>query len=146
MVDLAWAHPWRELRTRVDLIVQWVELPHDVLGLTDGVRKIWLAKDLTQVERRCTLAHELIHIDRGDQGCQPPAIERLVEHNAAMWLLPNIRPVADALCFNGIDRAAAADVLWVDEMTLTARLDPDLMHPAEKAYLSQRLSDLQMGI
>lgn len=41
-----------------------------------------------QPERRCTLTHELIHIECGHSGCQPPAVELEVRVEAARRLIP----------------------------------------------------------
>lgn len=118
------------------------DLPGTVWGATDG-RAILLDAKLLQVERRCTLAHELEHIRRGHTGCQPPAIEAAVEAAAARWLLPEPRAVADALVWAGMDLHLAADHLWVDVDTLAARLDPKHLHPAERAIIVAHVTEHQ---
>ena len=45
-------------------IISSLPLPAGIAGLTDG-HTIWLNPNLTPAGRRCTLAHELIHIERG---------------------------------------------------------------------------------
>ena len=66
--------------------------PAYLRGATDG-EHVWLRSDMTQVERRCVLAHELEHLRRDHRECQPPAVERVVEHYAARWLLPDLLAV-----------------------------------------------------
>lgn len=62
-------------------------LPTNLAGVTDGSR-IWVDDRLTAVERRCTIAHELVHIDAGHNCHQPPKIEAWVRRRAAQWLIP----------------------------------------------------------
>lgn len=135
------AHPWRTLRRLPHIDVTWCELPAGLRAVTDG-RSIWMHTGLTQRERRSSLAHELVHITEGHTSCQPDRVERWVRTRAAMWLLPDITPVADALAWHGDDYDAAADDLWVDEATLWARLDPDHSPKAERLYVARRLEDL----
>ena len=45
-------------------------LPEGVLGYTDGVARIWLDDQLTAVDRRVVLDHELIHYVRGHRGAR----------------------------------------------------------------------------
>jgi len=119
------------------VLVEWTDdLPEHVLGDTDGVRHIRMAKDQLQVERRCTLTHELIHIERGDQGCEARA-EDAVRRETARRLIP-IRALGDAVVFWGDDLAALADELWVDEDTMQTRLDT--LHPSERGYLKRRVA------
>ncbi|MGJ6980035.1 ImmA/IrrE family metallo-endopeptidase [Aestuariimicrobium soli] len=130
-------HPWQALSSRPHLTVDFVHLPRPYLGVTDGLT-IWLHDRLTQRERRTTLAHELVHIDRGHTSCQPSDVEASVWREAARWLLPDIETVGEALAWaHSLDEAA--DELWVDCRTLQARLDH--LHPAERAYLRRRLTD-----
>jgi hypothetical protein len=101
---------------------------------------IVLERSLGQVERRCTLAHELEHLRRGDRGCQPEVVEARVRHAAARWLLPDPGTVADALVWAGGDLEVAADELWVDEPTLRARLDGRLLGVDEANYIGARVA------
>ena len=131
--------PWRTLREEhPDVVVHYAApLPALVLGVTDG-RSIWLARGLLQVEERCTLAHELIHIERGHRGCQPPRIEADVEREAARRLIP-LDLLGEALTWARCE-AETADELCVDIATLRTRL-ADLTR-AERARLRRRLADL----
>ena len=94
-------------------------LPPTVLGCTDG-SSIWLAVEQTVAEARCTLVHELIHLERGHSTCQPPDVEADVAREAAQRLLP-IDELADALAQTRSE-FAAAKMLWVDVDTLRTRL------------------------
>lgn len=91
------AWPWRELRDR-----EHIELRFDpIADLTGGAvygrlgdqAVILLSPSLDQVERRCALAHELVHDELGV--VTPPAtegtmqrIEHMTRRRAAEWLLP----------------------------------------------------------
>lgn len=94
---------------------------------------------MTQAERRSTILHECLHVERGPALSTLAAREELrVEKETARLLLPNIKDVADALAW-ARSTAEAADELWVDEQLLRCRLT--YLHPAERGYLQQRLSD-----
>ncbi|MFK5689559.1 ImmA/IrrE family metallo-endopeptidase [Ornithinimicrobium sp. LYQ92] len=119
--------------------MHWVELHPGVWGASDGHARIWIDHRLGQVERRCTVAHELEHIRRGHRGCQPERVERSVHAAVARRLIPDVHRLADALVWARGHHDTAADELWVDEDTLAARLDPVHLHPAEKAILTARM-------
>lgn len=130
-------HPWRELRTAEQIEVHFIDLPAGMWGAVNG-NTMWIDRGLSQVERRCTIAHELEHHRRGDTGCQPEKIEAQVRAAAARRLLPDPHLLADALVW-ARDLAEAADTLWVDQPTLHARLDPRHLHPAERAIILRRI-------
>lgn len=138
-------HPWRELRALAHVVVHFDELRAGLWGATDGERVIWLDRRLGQVERRCTLAHELEHVRRGHRGCQGEQVERSVEAAASRYLLPDPHPIADALVWASGDVDVAADELWVTAGTLRARLDPRHLHPAERAIIVRRINALEVG-
>lgn len=115
------------------------DLPPYLNGATRGDR-IWMRSDLSQVERRCVLAHELEHRRRGHDGCQPAAVERLVQHAAACWLLPSPALVGDALVWAALRLDEAADVLWVTERMLRARLDPRHLDATDRAVIERRIA------
>nr|WP_312964394.1 ImmA/IrrE family metallo-endopeptidase [Kocuria rhizophila] len=56
-------------------------------GYTDGQR-IWLDQHLTDIEARCTLTHELVHISRGHDRHQPASVEDHVRADTARILVP----------------------------------------------------------
>lgn len=131
----AW-HPWRVLRDEYPDVEVWHtdQLPQPLLGLTDGAT-VWLRRAATQAEHRCTLTHEIIHLERGHRGCQPPAIEAAVEREAARRLIP-LHALGEALAWATCE-IEAADELWVDVPTLRTRLAS--LIDAERRWLDQRL-------
>lgn len=130
-------HPWRELRALGHLTVHFGDLGHGVWGLTAGDR-IWLSSDLSQTERRCTLAHELEHQRRGHDGCQPPAVEAEVAQTVARRLIPFPR-LLDALRW-ARTHDELAEELWVDEDTLATRLAH--LHPSERTKIDALREEL----
>lgn len=124
-------HPWRELRSREHLELTWADLPPGVRGATDGTSAIWLEVDQLQVERRCTLAHELAHIDLGHTTKPTVAEEHAARRLAAQKLIE-----WDALVdvFRWAHNAfEAADELWVTPEVLEDRLRH--LHPHERGLL-----------
>ncbi|MFJ4284050.1 ImmA/IrrE family metallo-endopeptidase [Paenarthrobacter nicotinovorans] len=114
-------HPWRTLRTLNHIRLSLVKMPDGGLGRTNGVDAIWLDKRQQQVERRCTLTHELVHIEHRHTECQPPAIEREVRAEAARRLIrftDLLRHLAWARSFHEL-----ADELWVTEGVLADRVN-----------------------
>lgn len=83
--------------------------------------QIALHEQLTQVQRRCALAHELEHLDRGAP-CESlrASIERRVLKATARYLLPDLDLVAQTLDVYGWHRAATE--LWVTFPVLVDRL------------------------
>lgn len=129
-------HPWRRLRDLVETTLHW----HDdepAGWCRHSTQDVSIRRGMTQAERRSTLTHELVHLERG------PAIrgygdreELEVSKEAARRLLSDIRAVGEALAWaTCLDEAA--DELWVDRGTLRVRLEH--LHPAERAYLKRRL-------
>lgn len=125
-------NPWADLTSRPQLDLCWGGLPPGQLGATDGHR-IWIATGLTVRERRCTLAHELVHIDLGLVSDVTWAAEQRVRDVTARRLLPDIDAVASALA-GGVDMSTASDELWVTEDVLTDRLTT--LADAERAMLN----------
>lgn len=106
-------------------------MPDPAPGRTNGVDIIWMDKRLDQVERRCTLTHELIHIEREHTGCQPASVELEVRMETARRLIP-IEDLASALRWS--NRAyELADELWVTPSVLADRLRA--VTPEEKQLL-----------
>lgn len=108
------------------------------MGHTDGRSQITLHKRLTQVERRCTLTHELAHIDLGHtHGCDVRA-EEAASRLAARWLI-EFDALLDVLAWTG-DLDEAADELWVDRPTLLARLRG--LSEVERAALAKKAREM----
>lgn len=130
-------HPWRALRSLLTVDLVWTDrLPDGVLGATDGA-KIWMTPRQLQAERRCTLTHELIHIERGHIGCQLPAIEAEVCEEAARRLIP-LDDLVHAVIW-GQSPDEVADELWVDLDTLMTRLNT--LTDRERRALSKALAE-----
>lgn len=113
-------HPWRRLRAQSDIGLTWERMPGR-LGQTDGAHAIALHPDQSQVQRRCTLAHELAHVELGHVDGASDTEERAARLLAARWLI-DMDALLDALRWAD-DLPTVADELWVDEDTLMARLD-----------------------
>ncbi len=113
-------HPWRRLRSMTAVDVQWHRTP-GVLGATDGATVIVLHPDQSQAQRRCTLAHELAHIELGHVHGASASEESAARLLAARRLI-EMPALLDALSW-AEDLREVADELWVDEDTLMARLD-----------------------
>lgn len=133
-------NPWRHVGKHYpDIDVETrVELPGRVWGLTIG-RTILLCRRLDQSARRSTLAHELIHLERGpvpEDARGRAREERAVSAEAARRLIP-LEALADALRWTR-DEHQLADALWVDRPTLRARMGS--LDPVEVAELENRLN------
>lgn len=115
-------HPWRALRELDRVAVSWrSDLPHTVHAVTNGHNIIWMAKNLLQVERRCALQHELVHIELGHTCHQNDHIESQVRRITARRLIPT------RMLFGAWKEALSveewADALWVTPPVLEDRLD-----------------------
>jgi len=132
-------HPWRAFRELVDWTLRWERLPTGIWAETCfDTRTVTMTTTLTQAERRSTIAHETQHILRGPAPRGMEAWEEeMVDRNAARLLLPDIRPVGEALAWSR-NLVVAADELWVDEFILESRLK--YLHPSERHYLRRRLA------
>ena len=127
--------PWRELRRCADVAVVFGDPGPGAVGSVDyASRTITLAPDLLQRERRTTLTHELIHLERGpvtavgvrreEATVELEAARRLIAINelinAAKWT-DDVHELALEL---GVDEAAMVvrlQHLADDERALLAR-------------------------
>lgn len=100
-----------------------------------------------QVERRCTIAHELVHDERRVFPADPVMAAReetLVERTAARRLI-EFHDLLDALRASSSRCAAElADHLWVDRPMLAARMAD--LDPIEVAELEHYLEDQWLWI
>lgn len=112
--------PWRCIEAYPHVEVQVVRLPDKIAGCTDG-QTIYMDDRLTILEQRCVLTHELVHVHREHDGCQPPAVEREVRAQTARVLVP-FDALQDALCWSGSLREVAEE-LHVTVPVLEDRLD-----------------------
>lgn len=118
-------HPWRALRHVTDATLCWWLLPEGVFETCDVTSgSITLNPGQTQAERRSTLTHELVHLERGQVPACPIAAgreEQAVNAEAARRLIP-LEALIDALLWS-YDEHELADELWVDLDMVRARLD-----------------------
>ncbi|MFD6030517.1 ImmA/IrrE family metallo-endopeptidase [Cellulosimicrobium funkei] len=125
-------HPWRALRALQHVTLVWTPMLRR-LGATNGRDTIHLDPRQYQVERRCTLAHELVHLELGHDGGCSPVVERQVRREAARRLIALDRLV-DAWRW-AMSLEEVADECWVTPDVLRDRLD--YLEPDE----AQRLAD-----
>ncbi|MCD2096576.1 hypothetical protein [Rhodococcus rhodochrous] len=136
-------HPWRYLAHRhphLRVTCEYV-LPESRKGLatTEG---IYLDRRLTQAGRRCTLTHEIIHLERGAPPDHPHFAayeEHLVEVLAARRLIA-IPQLIDAALWTQ-HPYELADELWVDIDTLTTRVQH--LTREERATIIRELAERQ---
>lgn len=135
-------HPWKHAGEHYPEVTIDCrrELPDRIWGLQFG-HVILLCRKLNQVRRRCTLTHELIHLERGAVPVEPRARareERTVSELAARRLIP-IEALIDAYrwCPAG-NPAELAEELWVDVPTLRTRMGS--LDPFEVAELEHHLN------
>lgn len=81
--------PWVQAR-QLGITVAWAHLPQGMHGRTDGRSTIELGVHLSVRAARCTLGHELIHIERGHVPPIPPdeLTEASVDAEAVRRLVP----------------------------------------------------------
>lgn len=132
-------HPWRRFRVEAQWVLWATRLPRGCMGYVDWrAHAVVIDRTLLQVERRCTITHELVHIERGPVPTDPwlgRREERAVEREAARRLI-ELDALADALAWSS-QPAEVAEELWVDEQTLNARVAG--LSRSERAWLSRRL-------
>lgn len=96
------------------------DLPPGRLADTNGVDEIRMRRRLLQVERRCSLTHELIHLEHGHTGTCSPATEAAVDEEAARRLIPWGQLLAAVRWARSEEELA--DELWVTPRILHARV------------------------
>lgn len=132
-------HPWRRFRSHTAFRL----VHHDGgdPGFTDfDAFEVSLRRDLDWAERRSTILHECLHVERGPVPDGLYAKEEIrVRKLAATALLPCVVEVGDALVWGQGHVEPAAAELNVDVATLTDRLRH--CTPRERAYLLDRLRE-----
>lgn len=113
-------NPWNTLRSLEHVSVHWSRPHPRVPAATDGDLRIWIDPRANQVERRCLLAHELVHLELKHRGCQPPAVERAVRAEVAHRLIHLDSLIRHLPWSRG--RFELAEELWVTELVLDDRL------------------------
>lgn len=129
-------HPWRTAAERYPHITidTRQQLPRGVRGLWRGTC-IWICSSLSQAERRSTLTHELLHVDRGLAPRHARAREESTINELAARKLITMPALTDALRWSR-DPHELAEHLWVDPPTVKARMNT--LDPLETAELSTR--------
>jgi hypothetical protein len=117
--------PWRDVADNwPDLEITVKPLQGDLLGTVDWP-VIALRAGTSAAQMRCTLAHELVHLERGIRECGPWADrEELAVHSEVALRLIPIEALADAVAeLGGTEpRGALASLLHVDSETIELRL------------------------
>lgn len=136
--------PWLRLRRLDGWALRWGRLAEGVSGFTDwGSRTIVLDSRLDAAEKRATIAHEVMHAERGPALSDPQSVadeERAAEAHAARMLIP-VEALRDLLpVVRDLDAVAAA--LLVDRALLDARLRG--LHPSERGALGRGLPVLRL--
>ena len=129
--------PWHALTDFDRARVVFDDLPPRRRGEVDfGTQTITLERRLDPTTQRCTLAHELVHLERGPviMWCVPRE-ERAVAAIAARRLV-SIEALAEAMRWSQDERAVAEE-LSVDVRTVRARLR--CLDDAERALLRERV-------
>lgn len=139
--------PWADARERhPDIhIEKWDIAPARGVWVASE-RVILLDKRLTRVERRCTLAHEIAHIDLGHgeaRGWFARRMERDANRVAARRLLRSLSDLADALCLYPHHLGAVAEHLGVTVAVLRVRLEN--LTRAEERYIATRVAALEVA-
>lgn len=132
-------HPWRRLRRSPEITLEW----HDGgdAGWYDfDTQTISLRRGMSQADRRSTLRHELEHHARGWFTEAELEREELACELAAARDLIDLRKLGEALAWSQ-DARIVAQELWVDVDLVRVRMEH--LHPAEAAYLRQRLAHLE---
>lgn len=138
--------PWGDLSQRTYLSVEFVDLPNRRRGVLCG-DIIRIDRHQLQVERRCTVAHELVHDERRVFPADPvmAAREEMVVERAAARRLIELPDLVDALRACSTRCASElADHLWVDQPMLAARMND--LDPIEVAELEHHLEDQWLWI
>lgn len=132
-------HPWRHFREQWGHVgLEWRELAGDYQAVTDG-RRVIMDPTILQVERRCAIAHETVHLERGEHCAQDYAAERRADVIAARRLV-TFDALAEALIWSD-DLQEVADELWVTPEIARARID--IMRPAELTIVAELIADLR---
>jgi hypothetical protein len=133
-------HPWRHFRAfdGWTLVIRDLE-GEGMVGETDyDAQTVTICSTLNQAGRRSTIAHEIVHIERGwvQEHCadlEDEQVDRIVARR-----LISFERLMDA-CRWARNIHELADELWVDEETVRTRLAH--LHPSERLKLREVLHD-----
>jgi hypothetical protein len=117
-------HPWRDFRGAEEWVLEMADLPEHVQGRTDfPAGLVQVSRRLDQAGRRSTIAHELVHLERGPVSSDPRLRrieERDVEAEAARRLV-DVQHLVSAVQWSQWP-GEVAEECWVDVATLRARV------------------------
>ena len=131
--------PWAEVSRHPHISVHFDRLER-AAGVTDGHSNIWLDERLTEIERRCALMHELVHLEHGHMGHQSETVERAVRAEAARLLIPSDRLWAYRHWHDTMH--ALAEELGVTDAVLRDRLEaagPEEIKAIQRARWEQHI-------
>lgn len=133
--------PWGAVAKLQDVLVAFADLPSGRGWWEPDERVLLLDRQQTQREMRCTLAHELEHILRGDQDVSAVssvlhARQEVAACAAAARRLVPLSRLVDALLWSQ-DEQELAEELNVDEDTLRMRLLT--LTPEEHQLIDERI-------
>ena len=136
-MDSTLHNPWRHIAEHHPSVrVVWERLDGIHRGFTDGLT-IWMDDRLSQVQRRVTVCHETIHIERGiipADDLEEARVERLTAER-----LITTSHLIDALRWHRHPSLfGLAETLWVDVDTVKCRLDA--MPESERVIIQQTLA------
>lgn len=127
-------NPWRAVARRSDVTVVFDDPGDGNVGVVDlRTRTITLCPTLLQDERRSTLTHELVHLERGSP-CDPGDWEEREVARLAADRIITLPALVEAVKWSD-HLAEQALELWVDEDTVRVRLRN--LTDRERAELSQ---------
>lgn len=134
-------HPWRHLRDRhPDVhVVPRCELRPGVLGRWTPDGRLELSARSSQRQRRSSLAHEIVHLERGPVSRDPrlrDREERVVDEIAARRLIP-LELLIDAIRWG--QGTVDHEELFVDPGMLLARVRT--LTKAEQAAIDEAIHD-----
>lgn len=112
-------------------------LPEGVLGYTDGVARIWLDEQLTAVDRRVVLDHEMVHYARGHQGHCLGVVEDGIDRQVATGLI-HLDDLGEAAAWSPHPVVIAEEL---DVMPETVEHRFHALTPGERSALHARLAD-----
>lgn len=116
--------PWEDLGQR-HIALEFTPLPPHEAGLWMPERNtIIIDPRLTQTQKRCALAHELVHQERGHVWTCDRRLAVMQEEEAdrvAALRLVTLDALADALLWT-LDHAELAETLWVTPRMLRCRM------------------------
>lgn len=131
-------HPWRMLRSLPHITLAWHDGPPDGRFIHETMT-LTLRRGMTQAKRRTVVHHELLHYFRGPVWKSWREAEEASLEVASARELIDIRKLGEAMAWAHCEEEVA-DELFVDEELVRVRLTH--LHPAERAYLQERLSHL----